>query len=414
MIGSQRRLRPIHWLLALGLLIIFCSGCAGNNSSVSDNNVEMKEAGEEKIDGEAGTAEEKAAKEPIAGEPRELWKYETQGRITSSPLFYENVIYFGSDDGKLYAVSAQGGEMKWSFDAGSEIRSSPMITSSETVVFQSHDGIVYALDAKDGNVSWIFKSGAVQGQSEMDQWDYYDASASVDGDSIYIGSANGILYALQADSGALLWQFKAGAPIKATAAHDEERVYAGDWNGKLYAVNKKDGKLSWEYQTKPNMHHKAIQSTPWVHDGVVYLGGRNFSFYALDAAKGTVLWEQPEPAWVASPVYADGKLLAGNSNGTFMEAVEPDTGSMLWKFMLDSNVLAAPAVADGLVYFGSGYAYETSSREEFLYAIELDTGALRWKIPIDKMQTTPVVQGDMIYYTGFDKALHAVRADGIE
>lgn len=405
----KQSLRPASWLL--GLILIFGSGCAENNEPAAKDVAAVQETEKklEKAVGEAGTA---AAR--IKGEPQELWKYETQGRITSSPLFYENVIFFGSDDGKLHAVSAESGEEKWSFEAGSEVRSSPKLTDSGNVVFQNHDGIVYALDAKSGKTAWVFKEGAVQGQTEMDQWDYFDASASVDGDRIYIGSASGMMYALQEKSGEMLWQFKAGAPIKATAAHDDERVYAGDWNGKLYALNKTDGKLIWEYQTKPNLHHKAIQSTPWVEDGVVYLGGRNFFLYGLNAAKGTVLWEQPEPAWVASPVYADGKLLAGNSNGTFMKAVEPESGNMLWKFVLDSNVLAAPAVADGVVYFGSGYAYENGDREEFLYAVELATGALKWKLPTYKLQTTPAVQGDMIYYTGFDKALHAVRMDGID
>lgn len=407
--GLNLSLRSVFCLL--GLLLIFVMGCAENNQQPAKDAaaVQENEKKAEKTEGEGGTAAA-AIKEAT----QELWKYETQGRITSSPLVYENAVLFGSDDGKLYAVSAEGGEVKWSFEAGSEVRSSPKLTSSGNVIFQNHDGIVYALDAKSGKAAWVFKEGAVQGQMEMDQWDYFDASASVDGDRIYIGHASGMMYALQEKSGEMLWQFKAGAPIKATAAHDGDRVYVGDWNGKLYALNKTDGKLMWEYQTKPNQHHKAIQSTPWVEDGVVYLGGRNFSFYALDAAKGTVLWEQPEPAWVASPVYADGKLLAGNSNGTFMKAVEPDTGSMLWKFMLKSNVLAAPAVVDGVVYFGSGYAYENGSREEFLYAVELATGVLKWKHPTYKLQTTPVVQGDMIYYTGFDKALHAVRMDGVD
>ncbi|MBW7477638.1 PQQ-binding-like beta-propeller repeat protein [Paenibacillus oenotherae] len=402
--GLMRSPRPACWLL--GLLLIFLSGCAADNKPAVKDTVEVQEVKKEEPQ---ETVIDKASQEDRT---QEAWRFGTQGRITSSPLVYENAVYFGSDDGKLYAVSAQDGKELWSFDAGGMIRSSPKLTELGTVVFQNHGGIVYALDAKSGAVAWEYSGHKVQGEAQMDEWDYYDASASVDGDRIYIGSANGMMAALQSSTGALLWQFKAGAPIKATAAHDEERVYVGDWNGKLYALDNKTGKLSWEYQTKPNLHHKAIQSTPWVEDGTVYLGGRNFSFYALHAAEGTVLWERHEPAWVASPVYADGKVLAGNSNGTFMEAVEPETGEMQWKFMLDSNVLAAPAVADGVVYFGSGFAYETGTRDEYLYGVEFSTGELKWKHATGKMQTTPAVQGDKVYYTGFDGALHAVRMNG--
>src|SRR5215471_7613015 len=49
--------------------------------------------------------------------PREFhrikWKFPTGSRVVSSPVIYENAIYFGSDDGNVYAVDAENGRQLW-------------------------------------------------------------------------------------------------------------------------------------------------------------------------------------------------------------------------------------------------------------------------------------------------------------
>ncbi|MFC5470996.1 PQQ-binding-like beta-propeller repeat protein [Cohnella suwonensis] len=337
---------------------------------------------------------------------QEIWKVQTGGRMTSSPLLADGIVYFGSDDKQFYAVDGNTGEPIWRFAADDKIRSSPRV-SGNNIIFQSHAGSVYAVDARTGSLQWTFATSVRKG--EQDEWDYYDSSASVDGEALYIGSADSHLYAVRAATGYKLWSFKADGPIKSSPVHDADTVYFGDWSGMLYAVDKKDGQLRWSYRTPPNGRHVAIQSTPEIHDGVLYAGARNFNFYAFEAKTGKKLWEQLAPAWVASPVYRDGTLFVGNSNGDYMSGVDPQSGKEKWKFTTDSNVLAASAYEQGTLYFGSGYAYETGNGEaNNLYAVDARTGQLEWKLQTGKIQSTPAIAADIVYYTGFDGALHAI------
>lgn len=106
---------------------------------------------------------------------QEIWKFQTDGRITSSPLFTDGNIYFGSDDHKLYAVDHQSGKELWSFTADSQIRSSPKL-SGTSIVFQSHKGTLYKLDASSGKKEWSVSFSGPVTNGEQDEWDYYDSS----------------------------------------------------------------------------------------------------------------------------------------------------------------------------------------------------------------------------------------------
>src|SRR5438093_5250152 len=91
--------------------------------------------------------------DPITGETRESPAY-----IFSSPAVgADQTIYFGSGNGKFYALTPAGGE-KWSFTTGAEIQSSPAIGTDGTLYFGSGDGKLYALNP-DGTKKWEFQTG---------------------------------------------------------------------------------------------------------------------------------------------------------------------------------------------------------------------------------------------------------------
>ena len=55
------------------------------------------------------------------------WSFPTGGQIWSSPVVSGRVVYFGSDDKKVYAVDASTGTIKWSYSTGDLVRSSPAV-----------------------------------------------------------------------------------------------------------------------------------------------------------------------------------------------------------------------------------------------------------------------------------------------
>jgi outer membrane protein assembly factor BamB len=102
----------------------------------------------------------------------------------------------------------------------------------------------------------------------------------VDG-TVYIGSADKHLYAIDAKSGKVQWKFNAEAPIVSTPAVTEEAVYFGTAakdRGELISISRRDRKLRWKFKTGG-----PVPSSPLIVDGIVYIGSTDHHVYALPA-----------------------------------------------------------------------------------------------------------------------------------
>jgi polyvinyl alcohol dehydrogenase (cytochrome) len=147
------------------------------------------------------------------------------------------------------------------------------------------------------------------------------------------GQKSGIYFALNPDSGALLWSTMVGpggtlGGIEWGSATDGQRIYAAITNNS----------------------HKPY---PLI-DGTTITWG---AWSALDAATGKILWQTPDPARaqaMGSVSVANGVLYVPSISGN-MHALDSATGRMLWTFQSGGAVLDGPAIVDGTLFWGSGY-----------------------------------------------------------
>src|SRR5215471_5452589 len=162
---------------------------------------------------------------PIARLPSVKWAFHTDGAIFSSPAVVEDIVYVGSADGNLYAVS--DGTALWKFTTKGRIVSSPAVANG-TVFVESYDSKLYAVDAHTGQQKWVFATGGErrftarhihgllpEGESMPDPFDLYLSSPAVANNLVYFGSGDGYVYAVDAGSGALTWKFKTGDVVHA-------------------------------------------------------------------------------------------------------------------------------------------------------------------------------------------------------
>ena len=86
----------------------------------------------------------------------------------------------------------------WRFETGDIVRSSPAVAGG-TVYVGSFDNHLYAIDAETGEQQWQFETG-----------DRVRSSPAVAGGTVYVGSNDGHLYAIDAETGQQQWQYEAG------------------------------------------------------------------------------------------------------------------------------------------------------------------------------------------------------------
>ncbi|MGB6223631.1 PQQ-binding-like beta-propeller repeat protein [Haloferula sp.] len=72
-----------------------------------------------------------------------LWKYRTGGPIESSPLVFDDAVVFGSNDGRLYAVTFEGEEL-WTLDLGEKL-TAPPIYAQDRLIITGGKGTVFVI-----------------------------------------------------------------------------------------------------------------------------------------------------------------------------------------------------------------------------------------------------------------------------
>src|SRR5579884_492496 len=357
--------------------------------------------------------------------PRQLrgvkWRFPTGDRIVSSPVWAKGVIYFGSDDGNVYAVDAATGRQKWRFVTRGPAPCSPAVANG-LVYFGSYDGRFYAVEADSGRLRWRFTTGGERrfeakgihgmlprNQTIADPYDVFLSSPVVAEGAVYFGSGDGNVYALDAASGDLRWKFHTGDVVHASPAFDSGTIYVGSWDSYFYAIDAGTGKEKWRFHggEDPVIHNQVgFQSSPAVVEGVVYTGCRDSNVYALDAATGKEKWRFPnEGSWViVSPAVVDGKVVFATSDSSLFHVADAATGKPVLKQSTTAYVFSSPAIASGIAYYGV--------LNGTLEARDLSSGALLWRFETETskknqdwtLTSERKINGGLLFYSPWREA----------
>jgi outer membrane protein assembly factor BamB len=320
------------------------------------------------------------------------WKYKTGAKILSSPLVHGDRVYIGSADHSLYALNRSSGELKWKFETRGAVNSSPAILDG-TVFVGSLDGRLYAIDAQTGKEKWHFSTAGerrftapgIHGanpRTEMmaDPFDVFLSSPAISNGTIYFGSGDNNVYALNAADGKEKWRFKTGDVVHASPAVSNGTVYVGSWDRNMYALDANTGREIWRFQTGNDTtiyNQIGIASSAAIANGVVFFGCRDGHFYAVDAATGKQRWSHDNKmGWViASPAVRDGVVYFPTSDGTRFKALDASTGALKYSIENKAVSFSSPALVNDVVYFGSS--------DGWLHALEAATGKVRAEFQTD-------------------------------
>jgi outer membrane protein assembly factor BamB len=324
--------------------------------------------------------------------------------IYSSPAIdADGTVYVGAEflttpgSGLVLAVFANGKE-KWHINLLEEVEGSPALSGDGTTVYIGcADGRLYALDTANGNTRWTFDTGRSSA--------IYCAPAVAADGTIYVGSTylttleDSVFYAVNPD-GTRKWFVSAGGSVESSPAiAPDGTVYFGAGNG-VYAINA-DGTHEWTFPT----NGPVFGSPALAADGTIYVGSDANEFFAL-TPQGKVKWQVPVTTGSGASLGADGTVYIGTTDGR-LYAFTPD-GQLQPGFpvSIGSGIFSVPAIrADGTILFGAN--------DNAVHAMNPD-GTVKWTTKVgDDVATSPAIADDgTIYIASAGGTLYAFPGSG--
>ena len=252
--------------------------------------------------------------------------------------------------GRAISVAASTGKVLWSRDLPSRSESSPLLDGG-TVYFGTENGTVYALKATNGAVRWTFKAdGAVKG------------GLALSGGRLFFGDYAGKAYALRQSDGKLLWRastkgarfgFAAGR-FYSTPAVAYGRVYMGNVDGNVYSFAASDGKLAWRHKTSGYVYSSPAVGQAPGDKPTVYIGSYDGNFYALDARSGAQRWVHHVGGKISGgPTLVGDIVFFSDLANRRTYGLNARTGRQVFRFGRGGY---NPVVTDGRTIFLVGYA----------------------------------------------------------
>lgn len=355
---------------------------------------------------------------PAGPSARPVWTFDAGAPIWSAPLVNEGRVYFGSQDGVLHALDAATGQRSWKFETRGAIVAKPLIVSGDLYV-PSDDGFLYKLDLATRKELWRFDThgGAVKRvlpDPKAEGYDYQASSPVLADGTVFVGSADGHLYAVDSRDGKERWRFKTGGLVRSTPAVANGRVLFGSFDGSVYAVEAASGKELWKYATGD-----AVNSSPALVSGIAYIGSRSTDLYAFDAASGAIRWKYYYwMSWVeSSPVLKDGMLYVGSSDYQRVYALDARDGAPKRWFDTEGSAWSTPAVTEQTVYIGAvGTVGYMADHHGGFFALDRETGRERWRFPMSPIEgsftsgvaSSPAVADGRVYFGGLDGKFYAL------
>jgi len=299
----------------------------------------------------------------------ERWRVSVGSPVSSSPVVAHGLVIFGSRDGAFHAVRASTGAPEWRFDTGDlvpwvwgfegwDIYTSSAVLADSVVVFGAGDGFVYALEATTGRELWRFPTGGR----------IRSTPAIADGIA-FAGSTDGIVYALDLESGSEIWRHETdgAALISADLGVDRSSiiapiavsggsVFVGSRDGYMYALDQQTGQRRWRVSHEGSW----AMSAPAVSGSTLYAGTSDGRFvHAVDVESGEEVWRFVGQGYTwSSPVVAGDTVYVGDGGGP-LRALDTASGAERWNFPTAGGVYSSPVVEDGAVFFGAedGFVY---------------------------------------------------------
>ena len=344
------------------------------------------------------------------------WEYELDSTLPFAPVVAGGVAYIMAA-GTLHAVDPSTGQMLWRFETG-RAEAAPEVVDG--VVYVSAEGSVYALLAsgqpgtapsRADTTQPALAPGELLWRIETDgRW---NSPPVVAAGTVYFGSTDQHVYAVDSETGAVRWRYDAEADVYSRPTVVGENVFiggranigAGSYQSYVQALDSATGEPGRSYGDGRNQD----RVTPVVGDAFVFfdVGG---SMFSVEASTGRPLWRADVAQRDSRPAFAEGMVFVRTSGA--VRGLDPASGGTRWMFDVKEEydiptiVYTRPEATRGALFFETRAQF--AQQEVQLEALYAATGRRIWQKNIGEGGvTSPAVANGILCYGLAGDGLHA-------
>lgn len=294
-----------------------------------------------------------------------MWSSGTSAKIAGGMSVAYETVYFGSEDGVVYALDANTGDPKWQTSIPGEVLAPPALDEGIALV-NTGAGILFALDAETGEELWRQESEvpplSLRGIS---------APAAANGGAI-VGTPDGKISVSIMETGQTAWEQTIAAP---TGATELERIVD-------------------------------IDSSPIVFGGTIFTVSFNGTLAAIDLRSGRVLWKREYGSYRNVTLSGNSLFVVDNNSNVY--ALDRRNGVELWSHgsLRKRSLTAATPVGDYVVAGDNWGFLHWFSQADGTIVARMDIGG---DDEDEAIYIAPVASGDMLYIQTRDGQILAIR-----
>lgn len=292
-----------------------------------------------------------------------------------SPVVSGEMVYVGANNGKIYSFIPGEDQPDRTLDkvriGDKDIEIGKIVGS-----IVAADGVLYFGDA-EGRVYAVNDRLQPAWEQPFETGGKIWSTPAVSGGTVYVGSYDHKLYALEAGTGTKKWEFESNGAFISTPTVVEDTVYAGSFDKYIYAIEASNGKLRWSFEGK-----NAFFAKPIVYNGFVYAACNdpNGTIYVLRASDGNKVAE----IVTKGQIYAD-PVLVGNTLVTATIETKGSgnikKGAAIWTIDITNNQGSEITRLPGEKVYAPLTADDTSvyihTNKDGVYGIDIKSGAIR-------------------------------------
>lgn len=295
------------------------------------------------------------------------------------PVADSHRVYFATAERSVVAVDRVGGRTVWTTQVASAIDDDLLgfagsVVAGSNVVVVRHE--VVAISRATGSIAW---------RRSVPNESFITSPPAVSADTIFVASSEGVVRALSAEDGRILWgsnlvPFQVSARGLSLVGQYLVAGWTRDARGGLAVLERRSGRIKWVREFQPLRDGVTIARClggAVGDDATLFVSTRDGTIYALDTETGAERWHSvsrlpPDGVEDDRRLAVAGELLLASSFSGWIEARHVGTGNIVWtSYANRGSVTLPPAIvgAHAVIVHAAGQ----------LTALDLSNGKIVWR-----------------------------------